>query len=124
MIYLFVALCFIIILYFLYKRKTYNNKLPPLSPTSLFININKTGYERLNNFHAQSKWCETQSQNIESGTVFRMRMPFWNPFIVCCDYKLARLILSGSSDERIKEFEKSYQIQNLNLFPNVCSLLT
>ena len=76
-------------------------------------------------FLKMSKWAtENTKQPSSSGVVFRLAVPLRSAFIICTDYKLARVVLAGTADELIKESEKTLLIQSLNLFPKVCSLLT
>ena len=96
-----------------------------MAPGSYWYNISLKGYERLVNFHDQSQWIQRNSkQDVCHGSVFRHRVPIPNHLIACCDYKLARIVLSGSVEDNIQESDKTTRIQNLNLFPGVCSLLT
>ena len=72
-----------------------------------------------------SKWVASNTdQDISCGAVFRLSMPLMVPFITCCDYKLGRMLLAGTSDGKLKECDKSNGISNLNLFPGVYNILT
>ena len=108
----------------LWSRHRRRRDLPPAAPGGWLHNLKQKGYSRLSNFHEQSQWCQRHtSQDTSSGSVFRQSMPGLN-LIACCDYKLARIVLAGSGDGSIAESDKTTRIQNLNLFPGVCSLLT
>ncbi len=98
--------------------------LPPISPASILQNIVIKGYDRTHHFYQQSLWCHqhvmntqknTQkntlssfsfSQSLETGCVYRLRMPYPGGLIICCDYKLARILLGGNEEKSIPESEK------------------
>lgn len=123
---LFALIC--ISVYYFEKWGTSRKKHPPLSPASMWKIMTSSGIDRLNHFHAMSKWCQNKYMaESTSGTTFLITTPFFSigsNVIVCCDYKLARIVLSGNSNDTIKECEKTVLIQSLNIFDNVCSLLT
>jgi hypothetical protein len=119
------------------------HSLPPVSSAGILKNILIKGYQRTDHFYQQSLWCheyikKTQKQEItsdiikktcqslENGCVYRLRMPFRGEYglIVCCDYKLARILLAGSEEKSIPESEKTDLLQTLNMFDGVCNLLT
>jgi hypothetical protein len=110
------------------RGNKYGGKLPPLSPASMWKIMTGAGIDRLTHFHDMSKWCQkNHSSESSSGTTFRISAPMFgigSNTIVCCDYKLARVVLSGNASDTIKECEKTSLIQSLNVFDNVCSLLT
>ena len=54
----------------------------------------------------------------DSGVVFRISMPQSSPFIICTDYKVARLILEGDNNKGINESDKSPVFRQFDLFPN------
>ena len=103
----------------------FNPRMPPLSPSNLFANTFTLGYKKLLLYYNQSLWCESNTnQNTAHGTIFRIWNPKWIPFVVCCDYKFARLVLAGTDDNKIRESEKTLMIQGLNSIKGVCNLLT
>ena len=124
-------------MYVLGKRR---HKLPPMCPSSLWSNIVRSGFVSL--IHKgryvfgiclnltfilveQCEWvADHTDQVVETGAVFRMAMPIPYHFITCCDHRLGRLLLSGSTDGKQKEAEKSATISTLNLFPGVFNILT
>jgi hypothetical protein len=116
-----------IILYSLYVKYIvkYHPKYPPYSPTSLYFNLMmEDGYCRLQHFFKESLWCTKhapQNGNI-SGCVYRLALPLPGGLFICCDYKLARLLLNGN--DMIQESDKSFEIRVLNLFPDVFNILT
>jgi uncharacterized protein YerC len=57
-----------------------------------------------------------------SGVVFRLAMPQSAPFIICTDYKVARMILEGDSAHEIEESEKTALVRQFDLFHNRASL--
>lgn len=99
--------------------------LPPCAPSSMWHTFNQRGFDRITHIHSNSMWCEKNTnQKTDCGTVFRFSFPMLQYLVICCDYKLARIVLAGSSDDTIKESEKTKRIEALNFFPDVCSLLT
>jgi hypothetical protein len=123
-----------------YGKKKRN--LPPMCPSSLWSNVFRSGFPSLTHkgmilfLHrvplsilpctvAMCEWvANSTDQNIESGAVFRMAMPLPYYFVTCCDHQLGRVLLSGSSDGKVREAEKSPSISNLNMFPGVFNILT
>jgi hypothetical protein len=100
-------------------------RYPPYTPAKIWTNLRRDGYQRVLHLYEQSVWTnENMNQDLTTGCVYRLRVPLWNGITVCCDYKLARLLLSGSDEKSIPESEKTNLIQVLNIFPDVCSLLT
>jgi hypothetical protein len=82
------------------------------------------GYTRLQHFFQQSIWCNEhapQNGNIY-GCIYRLALPLPGGLFICCDYKLARLLVNGN--ETIQESDKSFEIKSLNLFPDVYNILT
>ena len=105
------------------RKKTL--KLPPMAPSSLYQNIIAiTGQDfkpLLYVQHLTKLMSELNSSEKKStGTTFRVSMPQLQPFLFTTDYKLSKLLLSGS-----QEAEKPTFIQSLNVINrNVNSILT
>ena len=59
-----------------------------------------------------------QNKTKGSGVIFRLAMPGFAPFIICADYKAARIVLEGDSARDIEESEKSPFVRQFDLFPN------
>jgi hypothetical protein len=112
------------VVFVIYSQST-NKKYPPYTPSKISANLRQDGYQRVRHLYEQSLWTnENIKQDISTGCVYRLRVPLWYGLTICCDYKLAKLLLSGSDEHSIPESEKTSLIQLLNLFDNVCSLLT
>ena len=109
---------------FQHTRKRY----PPYSPAKIWTNLRRDGYQRVLHLYEQSLWITSHSSQSKghfmTGCVYRLHLPLWYEMIVCCDYKLAKLLLHGNEEIGIQESEKTNLIQVLNIFPNVCNLLT
>jgi hypothetical protein len=106
-------------------HRKYGANLPPQAPSGAIFNTLVGHYKRLQHFGNMSRWCsENTSQDCSSGTVFRLSSINPGGTIVCCDYKLARLLLAGSADGSIPESEKSLVSRRLNLIDGVNSLLS
>jgi hypothetical protein len=106
-------------------NRRYGASLPPLAPSGALFNTFVGHYKRLQHFRNMSRWCaESTSQDTSSGTVFRLSSLNPGGTIVCCDYKLARLLLAGSPDGSVPESEKSLVSRRLNLIDGVNSLLS
>jgi hypothetical protein len=91
----------------------------------MWKNMTTSGYQRVVHFYQQSLWAhENTSQDTRTGSTYRLRIPGIGSVVVCCDYKLARLLLSGNDEKSIVEAEKTILIQNLNIVENICNLLT
>lgn len=66
------------------------------------------------------KEIEKERKDLEpswSGALYRLSIPFIPQFIVCSDYKVARLVLEGDSSKDIEEAEKSTVVQQFDQFP-------
>jgi hypothetical protein len=102
-----------------------NPPAPPTSPSNMFYNAFVSRMTRLEHFHRMTEWGLRHSdQDAASGVVVRVPMPRAAPHFVIGDYKLARLVLSGSADGSMPECEKTDLIQRLNMRSDVCNLLT
>lgn len=68
---------------------------------------------------SESFHCKLKSEGkiAESGVLFRIAMPQRAPFIVCTDYKVARVILEGDSDGNVKESEKIPLVRQFDSYP-------
>ena len=126
-----IVLLFVVVSYIYFGKKGKGeayDRLPPLAPSDIWKIVVGSGIDRLSHFQELSEWCQNRFQHkCENGATFIITTPYFgfgSNTIVCCDYKLARLILSGSANGNIKESEKTTLTQNLNMFDNVCSLLT
>jgi hypothetical protein len=107
----------------LLRRK--NPPAPPTSPSNMFYNAFVSRMDRLRHFHRMTEWGLRHShQDAASGVVVRVPMPRAAPHFVIGDYKLARLVLSGSADGSMPECEKTDLIQRLNIRSDVGNLLT
>lgn len=113
-----------IALYIVFVRQDKRRKkLPPMAPTPWYDNIFIVGYPSLVNRMKNSDWTfNNHSQNTCSGTIYRESMPLPFPFIICCDYKLARILLVGNNERA--EAEKSPGIRVLDIYPGIGSILT
>lgn len=106
----------------IYKRE---KLLPPYTPTGFWKNLKQDGYQRVIHLYQESLWITKHtSQDITTGCVFRLQIPWFGGIMICCDYKLARLLLQGNEEKSIQESEKTSLSQNLNLYENINTLLT
>jgi len=105
------------------RKKTL--KLPPMAPASLYQNIIAVTGQGIKPLlyvqHLTKLMSELKSSEKKStGTTFRISMPQLQPYLFTTDYKLSKLLLSGS-----QEAEKPTFIQSLNVINrNVNSILT
>lgn len=98
---------------------------PPVAPYTLMENVRRTGWPSLPHKVECTEWVEDNcKQDTTSGATFALRLPLPWPFVTTADYKLGRLVLSGSADGKVKEADKSPSNKNLNLVPNVYNLLS
>jgi hypothetical protein len=120
----FLGIVTLMLLVFYYSTRT-KTKYPPLTKSSMWKNLSTSGYQRVVHFYEQSIWThENTPQDTSTGATYRLRIPGIGSVVVCCDYKLARLLLSGSDEKSIPESEKTILIKNLNIIENVDNLLT
>ena len=68
--------------------------------------------------------CDNTNQDTSKGATFALSMPIPYHFFTTCDYELMRLILAGSTDPKTEEADKSSRIKNINLYPEIDSILT
>lgn len=118
-----------IFLFYSYISLNYFSKnFPPLSPSNILTNLTSKGYKRIEHFYNQSLWCNNfikDKNKLKYGCVYNLLMPLrGGSLIICCDYKLGRLILSGNEEKSIPECEKSSLMKKLNLFDDIYNLLT
>ena len=72
----------------------------------------------------ETRVCDNTTQDTRKGATFALSMPLPMHFFTTCDYELMRLILSGSTDGKIKEADKSPSIKTINLYREIDSVLT
>jgi len=114
-------------MYWFYRyRKVLHEKLPPLAPTSVFQNMKTLAshdFESVYFVHRLSKSIKEQKPLDKSeynGNTFRISMPQLQPFLFTTDYKLSKLLLSGSQEAEKSDFMTYFNVLNRN----VSSILT
>lgn len=113
----------IVVIYF--KRAKKALFYPPCTPDSLWANATRGGFVSLPHKVAMSEWvCDHTRQNTSRGATFRMSMPTPFNFFTTADWSLARIILNGDVAKDIQECDKTSAIKNINIFPNIDSILT
>jgi len=100
------------------RKKTL--KLPPMAPTSLYQNIIAiTGQDFKPLLYVQqlTKLMSelNSSEKKSTGTTFRVSMPQLQPFMFTTDYKLSKLLLSGSQEAEKPTFMQSINVINRNV---------
>ena len=100
------------------RKKTF--KLPPMAPTSLYQNIIAiTGQDFKPLLYVQqlTKLMSelNSSEKKSTGTTFRVSMPQLQPFLFTTDYKLSKLLLSGSQEAEKPTFMQSINVINRNV---------
>ena len=119
---LFLLLCLSLAMYWFYRyRKVLHDKLPPLAPTSVFQNVKTLAghdFEAVYYVHRLSKSIKEQKPLDKSecnGATFRVSMPQLQPFLFTTDYKLSKLLLSGSQEAEKPTFMQSINVINRNV---------
>ena len=106
-----VASLLLVLFYWMLSRRK-RPATPPLMETPWHENIRKlsgNGFDLVNHPHQLSLQASAKDVSPSSGAVYSLAMlplPF-PPAVVCCDYKLGRLILEGDPTLGIEESDKS-----------------
>lgn len=121
----FAVVLFSLAVAFYLHQKRKSKQLPPVAPYSLWENVTRTGYVSLPHKVESSEWvCDNTDQDTSKGATFALTMPLPYHFFTTADYQLCRIVLSGSADGKIKEADKSPTLRNINLYPDIDSILT
>lgn len=107
------------------RTRNRSAKYPPIAPSPMLTNMTTNGFRHIASKFDLCEWCaDNTSQNITFGAVFRIRMPFIHPVVVCGDYKLARIILAGDHSLGVGESEKTPLMKMFNLYQGINSIIS
>ena len=117
--------------YLLFKRRGNDKNRPPLVGPSWRENLK--AFSTIDDGLASryplqfGRMLEAQRQNNDgtcagTGAIFRLNMPQMADFVICSDFKIAKVILEGDESQGIAEIEKSSMLRQFDTFPGRASI--